>query len=204
MNAVLDAAAALLARHGAVVVDPVELGGADRLGEPEFLALTHEFKDDMNGYLAGLGGEHPGSLAGLIAFNRDHAGRVLAHFGQEIFERAEASAGRADPRCRAARATARALARASLDGALAADRLDAVLALSGSPAWLTDYVLGDHYHVSTTSPAAVAGYPSVTVPAGSVSGLPVGVSFTGPAWSEPRLLALAYGFEQARAGSPPG
>jgi amidase len=96
-----------------------------------------------------------------------------------------------------ARKTAHRLARDSLDSALAGHRLDAVVALAGSPAWLTDHVLGDHYVFGTSSPAAVAGYPSISVPADLVSGLPVGLSFTGPAWSEARLLGLAYAFEQA-------
>ena len=197
--AVLDEAVVVLRDHGAVIVDPVDLDGADKIGAPEFLALRHEFKDDLNAYLAGLGGEHPGSLAGLIEFNATHAERALAHFGQEIFEQAEATSGRHDPRHGEARADALGLARSALDGALTAHRLDAILALTGSPAWLTDYVLGDHYAFATSSPAAVAGYPAITVPAGKVSGLPVGVSLMGPAWSEPRLLALAYAFEQAAA-----
>ena len=89
------------------------------------------------------------------------------------------------------------LATTALDGALQAGRLDAVIALSGSPAWLTDHVLGDHHVFGSSTPAAVAGYPAISVPAGFVSGLPVGISFMGAPWSEPRLLALAYAFEQA-------
>ncbi len=198
--AVLDAAVALLRASGAVVIDPVHLADANKIGEPEFLALRHEFKTDLNAYLAAVGGEHPMSLAELIEFNSVNADRVLTHFGQEIFEQAEATGGRQDRRCQEARAAARGLARSALDGALAEHRLDAVLALTGSPAWLTDYVLGDHFVFATSSPAAVSGYPAITVPAGSVAGLPVGISLMGPAWSEPRLLALAYAFEQALAG----
>jgi len=196
--AVLDDAVSLLRMHGAEVVDPVELPGADKIAESEFLALRHEFKDDLNTYLAALGGEHPGSLAELIAFNCSNADRVLTHFGQEIFEQAEASSGRSDPDWQPTREQATSLARSGLDGALAEHRLDAVLALSGNPAWLTDYVLGDHYSVGTSSPAAVSGYPAITVPAGRVSGLPVGVCLVGPAWSEPRLIALAHSFERGR------
>jgi len=196
--ALLDAAVDVLARSGAEVVDPVELVGADKISEPEFIALHHEFKHDINAYLAALGGEHPASLAELIAYNSARADRVLARFGQQIFERAEATSGRTGDDYLSAREQARALATTGLDGALSARRLDAVLALSGNPAWLTDYVLGDNYSVGTSSPAAVAGYPAITVPAGQVSGLPVGVTLIGPAWSEPRLIALAYSFEQAR------
>jgi amidase len=199
--AVLDAAARMLGELGAVIIDPVELAGADKIGEPEWIALQHEFKDDLNAYLGALGGEHPNSLAELISFNSQNAARVLAHFGQQIFELAEATGGRPDERGSSARAEARGLAAAAIDGALGEHRLDAVLSLSGNPAWLTDYVLGDHYNVDTTGPAAVSGYPAVTVPAGRVSGLPVGVTFFGPAWSEQRLIGLAYAFEQRLAGA---
>jgi len=196
--AVLDDAVGVLCAHGAEVIDQVELADADKISEPEFLALRHEFKDDLNAYLAALDGDHPRSLADLIEFNTAHADRVLKHFGQQIFEQAEATGGRSDEQWQPTRERARALATSGLDGALAGHRLDAVLALTGNPAWLTDYVLGDHYSVGTSTPAAVSGYPAITVPAGTVAGLPVGISLIGPAWSEPRLIALAYSFEQAR------
>lgn len=196
--AVLDTAVGALRARGAEVIDPVELAESDKISEPEFIALRHEFKDDLNAYLAAVGGTHPRSLAELIAFNSANADRVLAHFGQQIFEEAEATGGRSDEQWQPAREQARTLARSGLDGALTEHRLDAVLTLSGNPAWITDYVLGDHYTVGTSTPAAVSGYPAITVPAGMVSGLPVGVSFIGPAWSEPRLIALAYSFEQSR------
>jgi amidase len=196
--AVLDAAIARLRAAGAEVIDPVELTGADKIGEPEFAALTHEFKHDLNAYLAGLGGDHPADLTELIAFNVRNGSRVLVHFGQELFEQADATSGDlTDADYLGLRADARRLATGALDGALARHRLDAVVALSGGPAWLTDHVLGDHYTFGTSSPAAVAGYPAICVPAGFVKGLPVGLSFVGPPWSEPRLIALAHAFEQA-------
>jgi amidase len=102
-----------------------------------------------------------------------------------------------------ARRSATALAREALEKPLAEHALDAIVTISSGPAWLTDYVLGDHYTISTTSPAAVAGCPAITVPAGSVSGLPVGVTFMGPRWSEPRLLNLAYAFEQSLQAARP-
>jgi len=198
IEAVLDAAVARLREGGANVQDPVDLPGSGQIEGPELTAMLHEFKRDLNGYLGGLPGRHPASLAELIAFNERHADTVLARFGQEIFERAQACSGDpADPGLTAARADATRLARAALDEPLAAGRLDAVVTLTASPAWLTDYVLGDHDVFHTSTPAAVAGYPSVTVPAGAVAGLPVGLSFTGPRGSEPRLIALAYAFEQA-------
>ena len=196
--AVLDQAITVLRSRGAEVIDPVELKDISEVGEPEWTALKHEFKSDLDAYLTSLGGEHPGSLAELVAYNTQHADRVLAVFGQETFEQALESGGRSDPRWLPARERARTLAKSALDGAFAGHRLDAVLALSGNPAWLTDHVLGDHHSVGTSTPAAVAGYPSITVPAGAVSGLPVGISLIGPVWTEPRLIALAYSFEQAR------
>jgi amidase len=198
--ALLDETVVTLRAQGAEVVDPVELTDIGNVEEPESDALTHEFKHDINAYLAGLGGDHPADLAGLIAFNNGNAGDVLKLFGQEVFEAAEATSGDlADPGYLEKRTAATRIARSALDGAFTAGGLDAVVCLTGHPAWLIDPVLGDSHKWGTSTPAAVAGYPSVTVPAGSVSGLPVGLSFTGPAWSEPRLIALAHSFELAVA-----
>jgi amidase len=200
----LDAAVAVLRAAGAEVIDPVDLADAGKIFEPEYVALRHEFKHDLNAYLAGLPGDHPGSLAGLIEYNASHAATVLVHFGQDIFEAAEATSGDlTDADYQSARAEAGRLARSALDGALSAHRLDAVISLTGSPAWLTDHTLGDHHTFGTSSPAAVSGYPAITVPAGDVHGLPVGISFAGPAWSEPRLIELAHSFELARAAGRP-
>ncbi len=194
--AVLESALTLLRDQGAVLVDPVELADAGPLGEPEFAALTHEFKHDLNAYLAGLGGDHPADLAGLIAFNNANAAEVLSHFGQELFEAAEATSGDlGDSSYLEARSAASKIARGGLDAALREHRLDVVIALTGHPAWLTDHVLGDYHGWGTSGPAAVSGYPSITVPAGRVRGLPVGLSFIGPAWSEPRLISLAHAFD---------
>jgi amidase len=196
--AVLDAAVARLRDAGATIIDQVELADADKIFGPEFAAMAFEFKHDLNAYLAALPGEHPASLAELIAFNSARADTVLRHFGQDIFEAAQETSGDlADPDYLSARGEARRLARAALDAALLGSQLDAVVSLTGSPAWLTDHVLGDHHSFSTSTPAAVAGYPAITVPAGQVSGLPVGISLAGPAWSEPRLIALAHAFELA-------
>ena len=196
--AVLDATVERLRSAGAHVVDPVPLPGMDEASEPEITALLHEFKHDLNAYLAALPGEHPMTLAELIEFNKRNADTVLVHFDQDLFERAEATSGDlGDPAYLAARGAADRIAHAALDGALADHRLDAVVSLTHGPARLTDHVLGDLWDFSTSSPAAVCGYPSLTVPAGYVGGLPVGISLSGPAWSEPRLIALGYAFEQA-------
>ena len=196
--AVLDAAVGLLRACGADVVDPVRLPGLGDIWDHELPALLYEFKHDINAYLAALPGAHPATLAGLIEFNASHAGSVLACFGQDLFEQAEATSGDlADPAYLAARGEARRLAHLALDGALDGERLDAVVSLTGGPARLTDHLLGDISEFSTSGPAAVCGYPSLTVPAGDVNGLPVGLLLSGRAWSEPRLLALGFAFEQA-------
>jgi amidase len=196
--AVLEAAVERLRSAGAQIVDPVPLPGLDKANEPELTALLHEFKHDLNAYLAALPGEHPMTLAELIEFNKRNADTVLVHFDQDLFERAEATSGDlGDPGYLAARGEADRIAHAALDGALAGQRLDAVVSLTHGPARLTDHVLGDLWDFSTSWPAAVCGYPSLTVPAGYVGGLPIGISLSGAAWSEPRLIALGYAFEQA-------
>jgi amidase len=199
--AVLEQALDRLRQAGAELMDPVKLPEAEQVTEPEFAALTHEFKHDLNAYLAGLRGPHPATLAELIEFNIQYGETVLAHFGQEHFERAEATSGDlADPAHVTAREEARYRAQGALLGPITAHHLDAIVTLTANPAWLTDYVLGDHDMFHTSGPSAVAGYPAVTVPAGNVSGLPVGLSFLGRAYDEPTLIALAYAFEQV---SPP-
>jgi amidase len=197
-GAVLDEAVAVLRACGAQLIDPVELPGSDELEEPEFMALCHEFKHDLNAYLVTLGGECPRTLADLIEYNERNAAVVMAGFGQDVFELAEATSGDlADERYRAARTLAGDLARRALDAPIEAHGLDAVVALTANPAWPIDPVLGDRDVFHTSPPAAVAGYPAISVPAGMVRGLPVGLTFMGAARTEPRLLALAYAFEQA-------
>ncbi len=203
-TAVLDAAVARLAELGARVIDPVELPDAEKIATPEWGAMTYEFKYGINGYLRYLAGHGsagdgvPGTLAELVEFNRRNSALVLSRFGQEIFEESQALSGDlSDQAYLDLRGAATRLAATALESPFREHKLDAVLALSGTPAWLTDYVLGDHYTFGTSAPAAVAGWPSISVPAGYVSGLPVGVSFIGERWSESILIALAYAFEQA-------
>ena len=196
--AVLDAVVGRLRSCGAEVIDPVPLPGVEQVWELEVSALLAEFKHGINSYLGALPGEHPRTLAELIDYNARHADQVLVHFGQELFELAEATSGDlGDAAYLAARGEAERLAHAALDGALTEHRLDAVVSLTGGPARLTDHLLGDISEFSTSGPAAVCGYPSISVPAGEVAGLPVGMLLAGPPWSEPRLLALAFAFEQA-------
>jgi amidase len=200
--ALLDGSVTRLRDLGAEVLDPVELPGVDQISEHEFAALPHEFKRDLNAYLAALPGRHPASLAELITFNFDNGTEVLSYFGQELFELAEATSGDpADAAALAERAAAGRLARAAIDGPLSGHHLDAIITLTANPACLIDHVLGDYDLFHTSAPAAVAGYPTVSVPCGYVAGLPVGLSFFGPAWSEPKLIGLAHAFELA---VPPG
>jgi amidase len=202
--ALLDSAVHCLRSLGTVVVDPVELPDIEKVTEPEFDALNYEFKHSINAYLrylAPYGGESaplPGSLAELIEFNERHSARVLARFGQEIFLAADSTSGDLrDPVYLELRGAASLLARTAVETPTVEHRLDAIFCLTTNPAWLTDYVLGDHSVFGTSRPGAVSGWPSISVPFGYVSGLPVGVTLLGPRWTEPRLLALAYAFEQA-------
>ncbi|RSN05652.1 amidase [Nonomuraea sp. WAC 01424] len=200
VRATLDAAVATLRARGATVVD-VELERMDEAGEAEFPALLTEFKHDLNAYLAATPGRHPADLAGLIDFNRQHAGTELRYFGQELFEQAQATTGDLDdPAYRALREKATTLARRAIDSSMAAGRLDALLAPTNHAAWLTDLTKGDDFtgFVSSSAPSAVSGYPAVTVPAGYARDvLPLGVTFFGGRFSEPALIALGYAFEQA-------
>jgi amidase len=203
--ALLDVAVGYLQSLGAVVIDPVELPGIEKVTEPEFDALNYEFKHGINAYLKYLAdfavdGEPapPATLAKLIEFNELNAERVLSRFGQEIFLAAEATTGNlADPVYLELRSAANRLAMSAVETPMVEHKLDAIFSLTANPAWLTDYILGDHNVFGTSRPGAVTGWPAISVPFGYVAGLPVGVSFLGPHWSEPRLLALAYAFEQA-------
>jgi amidase len=203
--ALLDVAVGCLRSFGAVVIDPVELPGIEKVTEPEFDALNYEFKHGINAYLkylaefaAGTEQAPPATLAELIDFNERHADRVLARFGQEIFQAAEATSGNLrDPVYLELRRAANRLATSAVETPTVEHKLDAIFSLTANPAWLTDYILGDHNVFGTSRPGAVTGWPTISVPFGYVAGLPVGVSFLGPHWSEPRLLALAYAFEQA-------
>jgi amidase len=206
VDAVFETSLAALRDAGAEVIDPANIETAKRIDEPEFEVLLYEFKAGLDAYLAGIGPDAPvHSLAEVIAFNEANRDRVMPCFGQEIMLMAAERGPLTDEKYLRALAECRRLARdEGIDATLARHRLDAIVAPSGGPAWLTDYVNGDHYSGGSSTPAAVAGYPSITVPAGTVCGLPVGISFIGPAWGEPALIRYAYAFEQAtQARVPP-
>ena len=198
VDAVLEDALDALRDLGAELVDPADVPHATELEDPELEVLLFEFKTDLETYLASLGGEAPRTLAELIAFNEDHRDEEMPLFGQELFLRANDKGPLTDPTYVEALETCRRLSRAEgIDAVMDEHRLDALVAPSGGPAWVTDPVNGDHYVGGNTTPAAVAGYPSVCVPAGLAFGLPVGVSFIGRAWSDPMLIRIAHAFERA-------
>ncbi|GLY37674.1 amidase [Amycolatopsis sp. NBRC 101858] len=188
-----DAVRTLTAR-GATVVD-VDLPYQDQIGAAESPALLTEFKRDLNAYLTHRPG-HPATLDELIAFDRRDPVE-LSKFGQELFEQAAAAPSPSDPAYRQQRATATSLAQRSIDETLSRLHLDAIVAPTNSPAWKTDYAAGDAFVLGSSTPAAVAGYPNVSVPAGFAGPLPIGVSFFAGRWADARVLAFAAAFEHA-------
>jgi len=198
-SAVIEKSLEVLKAHGATLVDIAELPGAGRYGASEFEVLLYEFKAGIAAYLADYAPSSPiKSLADVMAFNEKNRDKVMPFFQQETVVRAVAKGGLDSKEYLDALANNLKFSRAEgLDKALADNKLDALVAPSGSPAWLTDFIRGDFSGGGFSQAAAVAGYPHITVPAGFVQGLPVGISFVGGAWSEPQLIAMAYAFEQA-------
>ncbi|MEO8139704.1 MAG: amidase, partial [Gemmatimonadota bacterium] len=184
---------------GAVIVDPADLPHAADTGEAEGVVLHYEFKAGLNAYLTALGPDAPvKSLAEVIAFNERERDRVMPFFGQDTMIKAQGMGPLTSPIYRRALATSRRLWRSEgIDAVMTKHRLDALIAPTGNPAWPIDLINGDHFTGSVTTPAAVAGYPHITVPGGLFCGLPVGISFFGRAWSEPTLLRMAFAYEQA-------
>lgn len=201
-----EAALAAMADAGAILVDPADIPTLDELNadSAEIIVLIYEFKRDLNAYLASRTGVPIGSLAELIDFNRAHADAELRYFGQEFLELAEDEIF-SEAEYLDALARGRQLAATDgIDAVLSELDLDALVAPTGSPAWTTDLVNGDHFLGASSGAAAVAGYPIVNVPMGFAFGLPLGLSFMGRAWSEPALITLASGFEAAmQARRPP-
>ncbi|MGI8496247.1 MAG: amidase [Gemmatimonadaceae bacterium] len=189
----------VMKQQGATIVDPANIATAGKFDDSEFEVLLYEFKADLNAYLADLGPSAPvRSLRDIIAFNEKTRAKEMPYFGQEIMEMAEKKGPLTSAAYRKALAKDQLLSRTKgIDATMDKQRLDAIVAPTQGPPMLIDLVNGDPSSASSTTPAAVAGYPSITVPAGYVDGLPVGISFFGRAWSEPTLLKLAYAFEQA-------
>jgi amidase len=184
---------------GAEIVDPADIPHTDELEDPELEVLLYEFKTDLEAYLEGLGPSQPcRTLADLIAFNAEHADIEMPFFGQERFEKAAEKGPLTEPAYLEALATCRRLSREEgIDAVMDEHHLDALVASSNAPAWRTDYANGDHYVGGNSTPAAVAGYPNVTIPMGFAFDLPIGISFMGRAWSERTLIRLASAFEHA-------
>ena len=194
----------VMKRLGAEVVDGVKLDAS--YGEAEFDVMMYELKADMNAYLATRPGLRVKTLADLIEFNQRNAAREMQHFGQENFLKAQEKGDLKSKAYVDALEKCRRLSRTDgIDAALAKYKLDAIFSITDGPAWVTDYINGDHFTGGCSTPPAVAGYPHVTVPGGYVYGLPIGVSFFGAAWTEAKLIRYAYSFEQAtKARRKPG
>ena len=203
VDAATEKSITALKEAGAEVLD-VKIDSYDKWNAPEYEVLLYEFKDGLNTYLKNAGSPHA-SLEALIAWNKANADKAMPLFGQEIFELAQSKGSLADPAYIKARNDARRLAgKEGLIAVLDKNNLDALIAPSMSPAWLTDPVLADHFVGAGYGVAAVAGTPSITVPMGDVRELPLGLAFMGRAYSEPELLGFAYAFEQAtKARKPP-
>ncbi|MFP6593095.1 MAG: amidase [Candidatus Latescibacterota bacterium] len=196
-EALLEDALAAMRSAGARVIDPIELPNRGDYGDAEYEVLLYEFKADLNNYLAQRPSVQVKSLANLIDFNRSLADAEMPYFQQEVFEEAQEKGDLTEvPYQEALEKCKRLAGTEGIDAALKKDGLDAIVAITGGPAWLTDLVIGDHFLGGCSQPAAVAGYPHVTVPMGYVFGLPVNISFLSTAWSEPTLIRIAYAFEQ--------
>jgi amidase len=203
---VMHKALEVLKKQGATLTDPADIPNADKIGEAETMVFLYELKADLNAYLARLGPKAPvRSLQDIIDFNARNKKQELPFFGQDTFLKAAKKSPLTSYEYLEARAKCRRLTRTEgIDAVMDKLKLDALVAPTMGPACLTDLVVGDRFLGNTSTPAAVAGYPHITVPAGEVFGLPIGLSFFGRAWSEPTLLKLAYAFEQAtKARKPP-
>lgn len=190
---------------GAEIIDPADLPTHGKFDSTEFSVLLYELKADLNAYLASRPGA-PASLKDIIDFNDRNKEKEMPFFGQDLFIKAEAKGPLSTKEYVDALDTNHRLSRKEgIDAVMDQFKLDALMAPTGCPAWITDLVNGDHAPGGSSNAAAVAGYPDITVPAGFIFGLPVGVSFFGRAWSEPTLFKIAYGFEQlTKARKPPG
>ena len=199
VDRLMEGSLSVLKSQGAVLVDPVEIETLGKFDESEFTVFLYELKTNLNKYLERLGPSAPvKNLREVIAFNEKNRDKEMPFFGQDIFVHSEAKGPLSEKEYVDALAKNRLLARAEgIDAVMDKHKLDALVAPTGSPAWPTDLVNGDHSGGGSSNAAAVAGYPNINVPAGNLWGLPVGLSFFGRAWSEPTLIRLAYAFEQA-------
>ncbi len=199
VDALMEQSIDVMKKQGATVVDPADIATLGKFDESELLVFMYELKADLNAYLARLGPDAPvRTLKDIIEFNDRNRSKEMLYFGQDLFLKAESKGPLTETAYLDALAKNHQLARTEgIDAVMDKNHLDALVAPTGGPAWLTDLVNGDHSTGGSSNAAAVAGYPNINVTAGSISGLPVGISFFGRAWSEPTLIKLAYSFEQA-------
>jgi len=196
---IINAAIDTMKAQGAVIVDPANIETAGKFDDSEFDVLLYEFKADLNGYLAGLGPKAPvRTLQDIIDFNDRNKDREMPWFGQEIMVMAQKKGPLSEKKYRDELAKNIRMSRTQgIDATMTKYKLDAIVAPTGGPPWTTDLINGDHFSGASSTPAAVAGYPNINVPAGFWHNLPVGISFFGRAYSEPTLIKLAYAYEQA-------
>jgi amidase len=199
VDALMEQSLDTMKKQGATLMDPADIETFGKFDESELLVFMYELKADLNAYLAGLGPNFPmRTLKDIIDFNERNRQREMPYFGQDLFLKAEAKGPLTEKAYLDALEKNHQLARTEgIDATLDKHRLDAIVAPTGGPAWITDLVNGDHVAGGSSNAAAVAGYPNINVTAGFIFGLPVGISFFGRAWSEPTLIRLAFAFEQA-------
>ena len=204
VDSLMNQALEQMKRAGAEIIDPADLPSHGKFDDTEFMVLLYELKADLNDYLRNRTGA-PGSLKAIIDFNDRNKEKEMPYFGQDLFVKAEAKGPLTTKEYTDALEANHRLSRTEgIDAVMDQFKLDAIVAPTGCPAWTTDLVNGDHAPGGSSNAAAVAGYPDITVPAGFIFGLPVGISFFGRAWSEPALLKIAYSFEQiTKARKPP-
>ena len=206
VDGIMAEAIAVMKKQGATIIDPAEIETLGKFDDSESLVFDFELKADIENYLARLGPASPmKTLADLIEFNNRNAQKEMPYFGQDVFVRSQGRGSLTSREYINALEKNHRLARIEgIDAVMDKHKLDALIAPTGGPAWITDLITGDHFGGGSSNAAAVAGYPNINVTAGHMFGLPVGISFFGRAWSEPTLLKLAYGFEQAtQARKPP-
>ena len=206
VDGIMAEAIAVMKKQGATIIDPAEIETLGKFDDSESLVFDFELKADIENYLARLGPASPmKTLADLIEFNNRNAQKEMPYFGQDVFVRSQGRGSLTSREYINALEKNHRLARIEgIDAVMDKHKLDALIAPTGGPAWITDLITGDHFGGGSSNAAAVAGYPNINVTAGHMFGLPVGISFFGRAWNEPTLLKLAYGFEQAtQARKPP-